>query len=120
MSIPLWVIFSVSSPSVLVGARVLGQIAYGFSYVVPLGGDIVSADGYLSGSYGYERRDHPKRRGLPGAVRSDEAKDLSLFDREVYSLDGLDVPVYFMHVLYAQGIHEALRYISLLNLLECC
>ena len=37
---------------------------------------------------GEERREHPQHRRLAGAVRTDEAEDLALLDRQVHAADG--------------------------------
>ena len=51
---------------------------------------VMTGDPCLSAGWGEERGQHPDGRGLPGAVRPQEAIDLPFRDGQVDAIDGLD------------------------------
>ena len=56
--------------------------------------DVVAGDRGGAGGRLEQRRQHPQRGGLAGAVRAEEADDLALGDVEVDAVDGADLLVF--------------------------
>ena len=68
----------------------LGDVADALADAGRLAAQVRPRDRRLAAGRGEQRREHPQRRRLAGAVRAEEAEDLAGRDREVDAADGLD------------------------------
>ena len=78
----------VTGPGVGVGASGLGDVADAAAYVLGLLDHVVAGHRRGAGRGPQQRRQHPQRGGLAGAVGPEEPDDLALLDVEVDAVDG--------------------------------
>ena len=73
-----------------VGRAALRHVADALADELRLAPQVRAGDRRLARGRGDQRREHPERRRLAGAVRAEEAEDLAGADPQVDALDGLD------------------------------
>ena len=73
------------------GGTALGHVADAPTHLLGLADHVVARDRRRTRGRPQERREHPQRRRLPGAVRTEEADHLALGDVDVDVVDGADL-----------------------------
>ena len=71
-------------------AAALGDVADAPAHRDRRAAEIVSGDDGVARARGEQRREHPQRRRLAGAVGAEEADDLACIDVDVDAANGLD------------------------------